>query len=1041
MVDARLAKVQESLLALEKTRDLASAKQVVRDVSALLVPSLSEDVDSLFRLLNDQEGKLKANAGWFFSDSTITDKLATYTLETPAESNLDIKVFGVKKAKKGTISWAVGLTPNFEDEPFNGKFNVGIDFIIPESLDRVIVALSKNYVIRTLELKGQLTATFQEILNSWMSVTDLSRKVEFHEILWNSLDLSPINKKFYEGISKRFISLRQHIETSGALDHEHAAQFANRLIGRVIFTWFLDKKSLIEPSLKYFESEDYKDDTDYYRDKLESLFFEVLNTPVSDRSVADTSTPYLNGGLFEPKPGDLYKDKTLTFPKNFFDDFLGFLRGYNFTTDESTTEFQQVAIDPEMLGRIFENLLAEVSEDTGEQARKAKGAFYTPREIVDFMCRRALKSYLIQKLDSFKIPVDNINNLIDAKERDFQDQDHNWRRDWKPYKDKVLEALNSLRVVDPACGSGAFPMGMMQVLLKVYSRLETNLDIQMTKLSIIERNLFGVDIEPMAVEISRLRAWLALIVDEDQAAHNVKALPNLDFKFVCADSLIKLETNLSLFYDPSIRDALSVIRGKYYSATSESEKCQLKSQYQERLALVDTSEGDSRTSQLLSYNPFSYEHPASFFDSEEMFGFADGFDIAIGNPPYVSHDRIKTPPTHLRNYKVYGPFADLYCYFFELGFELVKGRSGILSYITSNSFIKSDYGKPLREYIHGRACLDTVINVEDSQLFETATVNTAITFLSTKAPLFVRVVNDSYSQKFSSFDDFVSSTEFTLPAGKLSQRAWVLNVGPAAEALDVISNAGESLKKLNTFIRLGIATGFNDAFVLDRAGRDALVALDAKNSDLIKPVIGGEDIQAYRYTSSKYILLVSNGVDVPNDYPSLMPHFESFGSKFRDRGAKGSHWTNLRPCAFLDQFKEEKIVWIELTNKGRFAYSNEEIYLLNSALFLKPPHGYSAKALTGLLNSSLINFYFKQVSQTSGMGTNRWIKSTMEELPIPPNNKEYQKFWVQLEALVEQILQVDPGDLSVPKVSRRIDEHVVQMYGMDPALAESVGIL
>ena len=279
MADVRLAKVQSSLDVLEKDRTLEAAKQVVRDVSALVVPDLSEDLDSVFRLFNDQEGKLKANASWFFTDSTITDRLATYTLDTPAESNLDIKVFGVKKAKKGTISWAVGLTPNFEDEPFNSKFNVGIDFIIPEALDRVIIALSKNYVIRTLELKGQLTATFQEILNSWLSIRELSRKVELHNILWNSLDLHPINKKFYEGISQRFVSLRQHIETSGALDHTHAAQFANRLIGRVIFTWFLDKKSLIEPNQKYFDSELFQDDTDYYRQKLEPLFFNVLNSP------------------------------------------------------------------------------------------------------------------------------------------------------------------------------------------------------------------------------------------------------------------------------------------------------------------------------------------------------------------------------------------------------------------------------------------------------------------------------------------------------------------------------------------------------------------------------------------------------------------------------------------------------------------------------------------------------------------------------------------------------------------------------------------
>lgn len=799
MADARLAKVQESLLALEKTRDLASAKKVVRDVSALLVPSLSEGADSLFRLFNDQDGKLKANAGWFFSDSTITDKLATYTLETPAENNLDIKVFGVKKAKKGTISWAVGLTPNFEDEPFNGKFNVGIDFIIPESLDRVIVALSKNYVIRTLELKGQLTATFQEILNSWLSVKDLSRKVEFHEILWNSLDLSPINKKFYEGISQRFISLRQHIETSGALDQEHAAQFANRLIGRVIFTWFLDKKALIEPSLKYFESEAFQDDTDYYREKLESLFFEVLNTPVSDRSAADTSTPYLNGGLFEPKPGDLYKDKTLTFPKNFFDDFLGFLRAYNFTTDESTTEFQQVAIDPEMLGRIFENLLAEVNEVTGEQARKAKGAFYTPRQIVDYMCKEALKSYLSSKLSKHEKIDHRLYQLIEASEREFQDQDHNWRRDFKDVKSDIIEVLDSIRVIDPACGSGAFPIGMMQLLVKVYSRLEPRFDSSKAKLSIIEKNIYGVDIEPMAVEITRLRAWLALIVDQEGAAAVIKPLPNLDFKFVAANSLVPLVSlgQATLFEDNDLDTKLKALREKFFRTQSPDEKSKLKDKYSQLInSEISLFEDSTRTKQLKSYRPFESDSVADFFDSMQMFGFEDGFDIVVGNPPYLDYRKVDGRTKFaLGHFKIaaHSRMINLYTYFFELGLNILS-PNGVLAFITPQQYLISPNCKGLRDLIR-KNFLVLLADFARVRVFEAATYT------------FVSVIQKSSPRRAAIYVEFSNVDSLSTPSRALEVPNPIsepVNISPFSNVIENIEKASES--QLNSLAHIFCAS-------------------------------------------------------------------------------------------------------------------------------------------------------------------------------------------------------------------------------------------
>ena len=1014
MVDARLAKVQESLNELEKLGDLASAKKVVRNVSALLVPDLPDDMDELLRLYNDQEGKLKSNAGWFFSDSTITDRLAVYSLVTPTETNLDIRVFGVKKAKKGTISWAVGLSPNFEDEPFNSKFNVGIDFIIPESLDRVIVALSKNYVIRTLELKGQLTATFQEILNSWLSVTDLSRKVEFHETLWNSLDLSPINKKFYEGISQRFISLRQHIETSGALDHDHAAQFANRLIGRVIFTWFLDKKSLIEPSLKYFESEAYQDDTDYYREKLESLFFEVLNTPVSDRSGSDTSTPYLNGGLFEPKPGDLYKDNTLTFPKNFFDDFLSFLRAYNFTTDESTTEFQQVAIDPEMLGRIFENLLAEVSEDTGEQARKAKGAFYTPREIVDFMCRESLKAYLLTKFAAKNIPDKVFSQLIDANERDFQDQDHNWRRDVKPYKADMLEALDELRVLDPACGSGAFPMGMLQLLVKVLGRLETRFDARKTKLRIIEQNIFGVDIEPMAVEISRLRAWLALVVDEELDRGKVNPLPNLDFKFVCANTLIRLDKGhqATLFEDVNLDLRLQELRAEFFSTGSVQKKNVLKDSYVTLINKEQILGGDSRrTKQLKSFMPFSADSIAQFFDPFEMFGFQE-FDVVIGNPPYVNVEKIsKTVKNEIGSYSTAFQKYDLYVLFYERALELLA-QNGILSFITSNKFLSQPYGTLLRAELLRHQILN-IINF-NLNMFESASVSTCILTLKKAPPQENKVaVLDVHTRKDADYfqnSDFrsVEQSRFETLEGKLFR----LNLDDEKlEILGKIKGSHATLEQICS-VSLGLKAHARDG--------------SFKKSDLLhsqggsgrRPFFEAKDIRSWTISQNGFINYIpdqmySGMYDELFDSPKLAgPRIIGELSKMRfgydELGMVCSHTAVVL------------VLWHHLSQVQHVAVGRN---ISEEAIDFS--REFSEAYLQSVLNSTALKFYFGELM----WDRINFYPNQMKSLPIPAPDLESRS---KLEELTRQVRAMEfAGDLAkAQSLVLEIDEKVFGLFGL-----------
>lgn len=762
---------------IETSPSLDGCKKLILSIINLLDSKINTEDLNLFELFTDDGRKLAANASWFISDAKVKDHKATYQVHEKNELNIDFKMFGVQSPSKRVISWSQALTPNFEDEPFYEDLRVGIDFIVPKTFDRILVALSNNYVVRILELHGDLTATYEEIFSKWASIENFSNKKYVHTILWESFDLSPINKRFYEGIAERFVSLRQFLTEQKILDEAHAAQFANRLLGRIIFAWFLEKKGVLNSEVQYFNSGIYLDDSEYYKAKLESLFFEVLNTPIEERIAADKKTPYLNGGLFEPRKADLYKSSNLAFPKNYFDDLYQFLHAYNFTTDESTSSFQQVAIDPEMLGQIFENLLAEMSEESGDQARKAKGAFYTPREVVDYMCRESLKAYLRNQFQEDEFLERRIYQLVDAPDREFQDQDHNWRRDWKPYKDKFISSLDQLKVLDPACGSGAFPIGMLQLLVSVYSRLEPRFDSHKAKLAIVERNIYGVDIEPMAVEISRLRAWLSLIVDVENASSKVEPLPNLDFKFVCANSLLPLEEDIQESFgdDPELELKLQAIREKYFNTNKFERKKKLRVEYEKLVKEEESLFGESyKTTQLKSFRPFENEASAIFFDSEYMFGLQN-FDIVIGNPPYGA----KVSDDHKKKFKRFYKSAstesgsgrgslNTYTVFIELALNLLSTK-GNLNYIVPISVCSSESSMPLHGLLE-KQCETIKISsfaVRPQPVFLNAMVNTSIlNAIKTGKPCDGVSMTKMYRKRVgTSMSELLASIKFIEPKG------------------------------------------------------------------------------------------------------------------------------------------------------------------------------------------------------------------------------------------------------------------------------------
>ncbi len=234
-----------------------------------------------------------------------------------------------------------------------------------------------------------------------------------------------------------------------------------------------------------------------------------------------------------------------------------------------------------------------------------------------------------------------------------------------------------------------------------------------------------------------------------------------------------------------------------------------------------------------------------------------------------------------------------------------------------------------------------------------------------------------------------------------------------------------------------MATGDNRAFVITAEQRASLIASDPNNENIIKPVVRGKDIHRYHHSSTEYILLTSNEVNVVKDYPTIYQYLDKIGEKFKKRGAKGRHWTNLRACAFFDDFKKEKIVWIELADNGRFSYSEQEEYLLNSAYFMLPPDGMSAKYLLGVLNSSTIQFYMQQIAATSGMGTLRWINNYVKEFPIPSATSAQQ---AEIAALVDSVLAAKNADpaADTSALERQIDELVFDLYGLNQEERETV---
>ncbi len=968
---------------------LESVVSLVREVLAILgIGNESLGTPQLLTLPRIQSELTK-----FMNAPGFRKQAAAYELPNKSNLPLDIKLFWIKKASKSNLSWSVGVTSNYEDSPENyANKNIGIDFVIPEKADRVFVILSSKLRLRVLELHERLTHTQREIFTQWASLTKLESpdplllRENLHTRLWKSFDYEPVNREFYKELVERFDVLVEALTKQGTSDSD-AKMFSVRLIGRLLFLWFLRKKEFLNPELHYFNAGEGMDQSEYYYSKLEPLFFEVLNAEMKDRTFADKITPFLNGGLFEPIAVDFHskENKKFVFPKAFFANFYDRLDHYNFTVDEGTSEYEQVAIDPEMLGRVFENLLASLHTETGEQARKAKGAFYTPREIVDYMCAESLIEYLKAKLPDTENRDIRIRELVTMSESDFRGQDHNKRRDFEAAlgRQATVDALNELRILDPAVGSGAFPMGMLQLLVKVYGRLDAKLEknLSILKRDILSRSLYGVDIDQMAIQISRLRAWLSILVDMEELK-KVAPLPNLDFKFVCANTLIPLpeESDTKAVVEYSTKEQLMEIRDAYYSATRKADKLKLRKNYLDSIRKsANNIFASSREENLSKYDPFNPLDSSPFYDSNLMHGI-DAFDVVIGNPPYVNIRKLD------KNFK--GKYKesfvsatgqyDLYVLFIEKALSLSKKHSGLVSYITPNKFLISGYGNGIRKIIAEESCLLDFIDYSKERVFETASVYPVVFLLQNRACKRFDIKQEDYNLlrifDLENIDPIISKLEnINLKLGDICVIKEAIHTGNIREKLISKSRDGQNYYKL-------------------LRGKDCGRYLISWDSLYIN----------YNYTPNKSIGEYANLID-------------------------------------KDFFLNEKLFLREIALVPTAVYDNEGFFSLNKAYVVsaKKPD-INLKFINGVINSRLIAyFYSKKFGDIRvGGGYLQFKKQFTTQIPVVVNDESIQN----ISKLVTEIIKLKKQDpqVNTQTLETQIDHLVYQLYNLTPEEIEII---
>ncbi|HEF9322218.1 TPA: class I SAM-dependent DNA methyltransferase [Campylobacter coli] len=899
-------------------------------------------------------------------------------------------------------------------------------------------------------------------------------------------------------------------------------------------------------------------------DKLSELFFEVLAKEKSTRKKSEFAyLPYLNSSLFEKQSientleiSSLSNDLKLFYYKNtvlkddkckakkgqvgLLEYLFEFLDSFDFGSDDEQSEIlsQKELISSSVLGNVFEKL-------NGYK----EGSFYTPSFITSYMCKESITKVVLDKFNAqFDLDAKNISELRKSLRKE----------DKKAQK----ELLNSIKICDPAVGSGHFLVSALNVMLSIYDELnlfdeEFYLEVQNdeilitnhkgefieykrpstpkdkahliqqelfhTKKDIIENNLFGVDINPNSCEITKLRLWIELLKHsfyqsfDDENYHDLKTLPNIDINIKCGNSLVSyFETGKSLSHYPNIKERMSKYKrivkdykegfytdknliAKEIKNLQESFKnfC-LKDKFNKEIKQLTNGANeyskkygdfladehhDEKFKSFFSKNMFEFSfdekvaikefanlkkeydnifnlesnHPFEWrFEFPEILdddGNFKGFDLIIGNPPYIRQEELKELKPHLaKNYKVYKGTSDIYTYFYELGFNVLK-ENGILSFITSNKYTRAGYGEALREFLLKNTYILKYIDLNGIKVFDSATVDTSILcFEKSKSKdnkfKYLALSNEilkTCAYNIGLYKDFAEFSQ-----NSLSKESFTFSDENTSALKAKIERIGTPLKEWQGLnIYRGILTGYNEAFIITTEKRNEILANckdeaeKERTAKLIRKMLRGRDIKRYSYEwAGLWVINTHNGYKNQNGekveainiehYPSLKKHFDEFYPQLEKRADKGLTPYNLRNCAYLDEFEKEKIVWNPVSGEYLFSYIKEHIFF-NNSLFMMTLDVFSLKYILAFMNSNCYKWLITLKTNLIQTGSYAYgAKDKIERLPIPKINSKNEKLANELISLVDEILKAKEQDknANTQELENKINSIVYKLYNL-----------
>ena len=720
----------------------------------------------------------------------------------------------------------------------------------------------------------------------------------------------------YKTIRSKIVS--QVIEDNRTYNADVLIEKSQKLLDRFLFIAFCEDKNIIPANI--YKTTVLSSNEFFTKHEL----FNVLCRYIDEGNKSKGINKF-NGGLF--KSDEILND--LVIDDSIFTELIT-LADYDFKTD----------VDENILGRIFEQSISDLEElkndalgietDKKKGKRKKEGVFYTPSRITRGIVEKSIGEYLNDK--KLELGLEKLPELTDESietQRGLSAKAEKHLAFWREYRSKVL----SIKVIDPACGSGSFLIAAYDYLKKELDEINDRIaDLKGRTQELFDGDemydasleneylikcLYGVDLNPESVEISKLSLWLRTLTKD-------KPLTNLDDNIKSGNSITEFDFNKEF--------------SKVFSK--------------------------------------------------------GGFDVVIGNPPYVRQESLKDIKSILEEkYATYIGTADLYCYFYELGIRLLK-TGGVLGYITSNKWLRINYGKNIRKMLNEYY----IIEIEDHGKilqFVDAGVNTNIIVL--------KKINRQNSEVKIVLTEENNKT-FETNQSNFSEDGYLFLDNRLQTIKEKIDNIGKTLGKWNIEVNRGVLTGLNDAFIIDKEKYNELVKKDRKNKEVLVPLLRGQDIRRYEINyKDLYLINTHNGYKfndekIPeiriDDYPSIKEYLNEFEPALSKRGDKGKTQYNLRNCAYLEEFNKEKLVYGQISNVPKFSYDNKGNVINDTAFIIT---GEKLKYLLAMLNSNLIwkatMLFYSGIVLSSGI---KLGKNSISKIPIIIPTQEQEEYLTNL---------------------------------------------